>query len=220
MASSDAELLSFSMHPVLSVQNEPFFPALHSMINAAFDVAGYVPPSWEPGPDPKVFKRLGTDPSKGAVILAEELGEFGFVAVAFAGSKMDKVPVASMGVFPFMGCMPRQKVSKPGAEWEITCVAVAPEWRGHALVTKLVAEIVQHLLQEGYSNNRRIRILAMTIEELNGAYWRKIGWTTLEENGWINIPRSVVINRIPGVHIPTSDPILVWYGERWFEEHN
>ncbi|KAF5351380.1 hypothetical protein D9758_008053 [Tetrapyrgos nigripes] len=213
----NTEQFSFSMHPVSNIQHESFFPALHSMINASFDVASYIPPSWEPGPEPKTYKRLDTDPSKGALILAEELGEFGFVAVAFVGSNtgMDKMPVAAMGVFPFTG-MPRQKITKPGAEWEVTCVAVAPEWRGRGLVMKLVTEIAQHLLREGYLDNQRIRILAMTIEELNGAYWRKIGWQTLEKDGWINIPKSVVINRVPGSYVPISDPVLVWYGERWF----
>jgi len=214
MTSETTESFSFSMHPVSDIHKEALFTQLHSMVNASFDVASYVPPNWELGPSPKTFKRLGSDPLQGAVLLAEELGEFGFVAIAFVNEGSSKVPVASIGVHPFMG-IPRQKGTRPGAEWEITCVAVAPEWRGHGLVSKLVAEIVEYLRSREERANKKIRILVMTIEELNGAYWRRLNWKTLE-NGWINIPRSVVVNRIPGVHVPVADPVLVWYGERWF----
>ncbi|THV02512.1 hypothetical protein K435DRAFT_963026 [Dendrothele bispora CBS 962.96] len=221
---------SFSVYPVSEIHKQPFFLQLHSMVNASFDVAGYKPQNWELGPQPKVFKRLDPDPTRGAALLEEELGEFGFVAVAFApggggdgpegqnDTLSDKIPAASIGVLPFSG-KPKfveENVIQPGVEWELTCVAVSPDWRGHGLVMKLVEEIVQYVRLKQGCIGQRIRIVVLTIEELNGAYWRKLGWETLQENGWITIPRLTVINRIPGIYIPTSDPLLLWYGERWY----
>lgn len=174
--------------PGPSIPTQPWWPAVHSMVNAAFDVKNHdvFPPTWT---------RLRADTSQGAQGLAEELGPLGHFIVVFQEGR----PVASTGVLPFRGenwineirsteskaDSANEGLSTPSSrpeppfeqqaiqDWEICCFCVHPEHRKRGLSRVLLQAVIDHVKFLGAR-----RLVANYSVEDTGDFWPSVGFTT------------------------------------------
>ncbi|KAH7072744.1 hypothetical protein BKA63DRAFT_49413 [Paraphoma chrysanthemicola] len=63
--------------------------------------------------------------------------------------------------------------------WEIKTVTTHRDWRGLGLPGLCVDALVQRALRMEDENDRKVQIWLQAVEELNGEFWRKKGWTEI-----------------------------------------
>lgn len=191
--------ITYTAIPGASIAKQPWWEALHRMINTSFEVkpVQLFPEEW---------KRLPTDAQRAAESLKADLGEDGLMIVAFA----DGEPIACAGAAPFRGFRIVQRLhsdqdalstSPPApqttghADWEILYFCISPNHRGKRLSTPLLKTLSEAIVPLGAN-----RLLSNYVIAETGDFWPCLGFTTI--SGHEGIIRK---GYIPGPGLPALE---------------
>ena len=172
---------------------QPWWPALHSLINQAFlsKEHSVFPPTWT---------RVDPDPVKGAKGLQNELGDHGVFIVIF---KADNKPVACTGALPFRGenwindvdghrevhlengevttehkSASYMRSKGETADWETCCFCVDPSERRRGLARRLLQAIEDLVRQKGAK-----RLISNYAVDETGDFWTRLGFEVIPGAG-------------------------------------
>lgn len=96
--------------------------------------------------------------------------------------------------------------------WEFNMPSTSRAYQG-----KGVAQTIIKLLEDYSLKNEeggKVHMIARTIEEISGPFWRKRGYETLE-GVWITLPKG--FTHMAG-HNGLPRDILLWTGEKWLSD--
>lgn len=153
--------------------NPPLSNALRAFANRGYRyIAPQNLPRWN--------LSLITDRLPDTASLVTALTPRGFFAVIFAPSSPD-TPIACAAAAPwtggFDGCAAPEELQRG---WEIKIVTTGEGWQGRGLagrcVDALVGEMVRVERESGAGWSEEVKVWVQAVEDLNGAYWRKMGW--------------------------------------------
>lgn len=191
--------ITYTATPGSFIPKQPWWEALHRMINTSFEAkpVQLFPEEW---------KRLPTHSEEAALSLKGDLGEDGLMSVAFA----DGEPIACAGAAPFRGFKlverqhPNQEdvSSSPSppettghADWEILYFCISPSHRGKGLSTPLLKALSEAIVPLGAK-----RLLSNYVIAETGDFWPRLGFTTIP--GYEGIIRK---GHIPGPDLPALE---------------
>jgi GNAT superfamily N-acetyltransferase len=93
--------------------------------------------------------------------------------------------------------------------WEFNMVSTSRAYQGKGVAQTVIKLLEDHALK--IENGEKVHMIARTIEEISGPFWRKRGYKTLED-AWITLPKG--FTHMEG-HNGLPRDVLLWTGEKW-----
>jgi N-acetylglutamate synthase-like GNAT family acetyltransferase len=172
---------------------------------------------------PKSFQRLDSDAAKAGRELCEELGPDSMVAVAFDGNGNDPIGCAAIQKFKVIrqsdvdgtsmetaaGDVVRPDKSDSLPQWEINLVTTSLAYRNRGVAGRLVEALEADIV----SQHGKVRLMVRTVDEISGGYWRKMGFTTVDEY-CITLPKGFSHVKDAADESRLERDVLLWTGEK------
>lgn len=191
--------ITYTAIPGASIPKQPWWEALHRMINTSFEAkpVQLFPEEW---------KRLPTNSERAAESIKADVGQDGLLIVAFTEGD----PIACAGAAPFRGfkiverlhtdaenisLSPSPPQATGHADWEILYFCVSPNCRGKRLSTPLLKALSEAIVPLGAK-----RLLSNYVVAETGDFWPRLGFTTIP--GHEGIIRK---GYIPGLGLPSLE---------------
>ncbi|KIW02296.1 uncharacterized protein PV09_06443 [Verruconis gallopava] len=161
----------------------PWWQQLHAIILQASKLTRQ---AW---PLPGGFQRLGPDAARAGRELCEEVDSQSTIAVALLAeapvwvrgcAEVQRSSDKAMWMVPSVDEGASKTEATPNAverRWEINLVTTAPAYRENGIARELVSTLEQYVLR----NYGPSQLMVYTVDEISGAYWRKVGFYTAEE---------------------------------------
>lgn len=166
------------IHSVSAIRCDPALEqTIRSFVNEGYK---YIAPKDASGWESDTFDRLPTADS-----INRELGEDGFFAVMYDPND-DTKPIACAATTRWKCDLEGGGVGDEG--WEIKTVTARAGWMRGGFAGRCVDAIVKELQRQSResvefqhqckgSNERKLKVWIQAVECVNGAYWKKKGWT-------------------------------------------
>jgi GNAT superfamily N-acetyltransferase len=187
-----------------------YWPKLHQVILQAYK------PIRDDWPLPKAFQRLDPDTTKAGQQMREELGPDATIAVAFDGE--DPIACAAVQKFKIIrqsdvdGTAPAAQQSVPESslpQWEINLVTTFLAYRNRGIATRLVKALEEYIgAQHG-----RVQLMVRTVDEISGGYWRKLGFTAVDEY-CITVPKGFSHVKDAPDELRLARDVFLWTGQK------
>lgn len=96
---------------------------------------------------------------------------------------------------------------RPG--WEFNMVSTSRAHQGKGVAQTIIKRLEDYALDN--EEGGKVHMIARTIEEISGPFWRKRGYETLED-AWMTLPKG--FTHMAG-HNGLPRDVLLWTGEKW-----
>ncbi|QDS71181.1 hypothetical protein FKW77_010168 [Venturia effusa] len=93
--------------------------------------------------------------------------------------------------------------------WEFNMVSTSRAYQGRGVAQTIIKLLEDYALEQ--EKEGKVHMIARTIEEISGPFWRKRGYETLED-AWITLPKG--FTHMAG-HNGLPRDVLLWTGEKW-----
>lgn len=96
--------------------------------------------------------------------------------------------------------------------WEFNMLSTSRTYQGKGVAQTLIKLLEDHALKK--EEGGKVHMIARTIEEISGPFWRKRGYET-SEDAWVTLPKG--FTHMAG-HNGLPRDVLLWTGEKWLSD--